>query len=257
VHKKRSFYNRSLERALQILCTFHIEAQSFSLDQLARAVGLPKPTVYRLCSTLTGYNFLSYDSGSKQYSLGMRLFELGGVVLSSFSLRKISSPYAEQLQVRVGKTTLLGILRDDELFYIDKKEDPLKDIRFASHIGRRRPPHFGMLGQLLMAYLPEREVDRLLQKQPLTPFTRKSFTHVKEFKRRLKEIREQRYCIDEGEAIEGITGVAAPIMDFTGIVAAGIGVGFISSSVGVEEMETIRGEVIKTARKISAELGYK
>src|SRR3989339_561400 len=152
------FFNRSLERALQILCTFNIEMQTFTLDQLSKAVGLPKPTVFRLCSTLTTYNFLRYDSGTKKYSLGMRLFELGGVVLSSFSLRKVTSPYAEQLQVRVGKTTLLGILRDEELVYIDKKEDPRKDIRFASHIGHRRPPHFGMLGQLLMAYLPEREV---------------------------------------------------------------------------------------------------
>ncbi|PKN27614.1 MAG: hypothetical protein CVU64_15635 [Deltaproteobacteria bacterium HGW-Deltaproteobacteria-21] len=250
------FFNRSLERALQILCTFNIEMQTFTLDQLSKAVCLPKPTVFRLCSTLTTYNFLRYDSGTKQYSLGMRLFELGGVVLSSFSMRKVTSPYAEQLQVRVGKTTLLGILRDEELVYIDKKEDPRKDIRFASHIGHRRPPYFGMLGHVLMAHLPESEVDRLLNKRPLIPLTRKTITNVKEFKKRLKEIREQGYYIDEEEAIEGITGIAAPIMDFTGSVVAAIGVGFISSSASRKEIGTIRNEVVKTARNISDELGH-
>jgi IclR family KDG regulon transcriptional repressor len=54
----------------------------------------------------------------------MKLFELGGVVLSSLSLRKLASPYMDQLEVIVDKTTLRGILRDDELVYIDKREDP-------------------------------------------------------------------------------------------------------------------------------------
>lgn len=254
--KNPTFNNRSLERALRILCTFNIETQTLSLDQISRAVDLPKPTVFRLCSTLTTYNFLSFNSATKQYSLGMRLFELGGVVLSSFSLRKVFSPYAEQLQAKVGKTTLLGILRDDELVYIDKKEDPRNDIRFASHIGRRRPPYFGMLGQVLMAYLSESEVDRVLGKHPLAPFTRKSITHLKDFKKRLKEIRAQGYYIDEEGAIEGITGIAAPIMDFTGSVVAAVGVGFISTSVGKKELGTIANEVVKTARTISDELGH-
>ncbi|RJR29659.1 MAG: IclR family transcriptional regulator [Desulfobacteraceae bacterium] len=254
--KNPSFNNRSLERALRILCAFNIEMQTLSLDQISKAVGLPKPTVFRLCSTLSAYNFLRYDSNTKHYSLGMRLFELGGVVLSSFSLRKVFSPYAEQLQAKVGKTTLLGILRDDELVYIDKKEDPRNDIRFASHIGRRRPPHFGMLGQVLMAHLPEGEVDRLLSKHPLTPFTRKSITRLKDFKKRLKEIRVQGYYVDEEGAIEGITGIAAPVIDFTGSVVAAVGVGFISTSVGKRELESIKNEVVKTARKISDELGH-
>lgn len=39
-----------------------------------------------------------------------------------------------------------------------------------------------MLGQLLMAYLSESEVDRLLQTHPLTPVTRKSITDPDVFK---------------------------------------------------------------------------
>jgi IclR family KDG regulon transcriptional repressor len=251
-----AYYNRSLERALRILCAFSIETQSLSLGEISKAVDLPRPTVFRLCSTLTKYDFLKYDSTAKRYSLGLKLFELGGVVFSSLSIRKIASPYLEQLQARVGKTTFIGILQDDEIVYIDKKEDLHNPIRFASHIGTRRPPYFGMLGQLLMAYLSESEVDRILQKHPLTPVTRKSITDPKVFKKRLKRIRDQGYSVDEEEAIEGIMGVAAPVWDFTGNVVAGVGVGFISSSVEPKGVARIRNEVLKTAREISGELGY-
>ncbi|MEW6663917.1 MAG: IclR family transcriptional regulator [Thermodesulfobacteriota bacterium] len=162
----------------------------------------------------------------------------------------------EQLQARVGKTIFIGILQNDEIVYIDKKEDLRNPIRFASHIGTRRPPYFGMFGQLLMAYLPESEVDRLLRRHPLTLVTRKSITDLDVFKERLRRIREHGYSIDAEEAIEGITGVAAPLRDFTGNVVAGVGAGFISSSVTPKEIARIRNEVLMTAKEISQEFGY-
>jgi len=253
---KKPFYNRSLERALRILCVFTYDRQALTLNQLSQVLDLPKATILRLCSTLIKYDFLGYDQQSKHYSLGLKLFELGGVVLSSFSLRKAASPYLAQLQSKLGKTVFLGILENDELYYIDKIEDPRNPIRFGSQVGQRRPPHFGMLGQTLMAFLPDSEVDRLLQKSPLTPVTKKSITNEKEFKSRLTKISKQGFVVDEGEAIDGITGIAAPIRNFTDKVVASVGIGFISSSEDQKGLQKIVKDVIGTARAVSQELGY-
>lgn len=253
---KKTFYNRSLERALQILCVFTTDRQTFSLTQLANILNLSKTTVLRLTSTLIKYHFLKYDSSSKQYSLGLKLFELGSVIFSSFSIRKVASYHLSQLQSKLGKTTFLGVLEDDELVYIDKREEPRNPIRFASQIGTRRPPSFGMLGQVLMAYLADREIHRLLKKTPLEPFTKKSLTNQIEFKKRLSRIREQGFFVDKEEALEGITGIAAPIRDYTGKVIAGVGVGIISSSLNSNGTKQITKEVCETAKKISQEMGY-
>ena len=251
------FYNRSLERALKILCTFNNGRNVLTLNQLSKLLDLPKATVLRLCSTLIKYDFLGYNRQTKQYSLGLKLFELGGVVLSSFSLRTVASPHLGQLQSKLGKTVFLGILEDDEIVYIDKKEDPGNPIRFGSEIGQHRPPHFGMLGQILMASLLDSEVDRLLQKSPLTPPpTKKSITSEKEFKERLRKVSKQGFVVDEGEAIEGITGVAAPIWDFTNKVVGAVGVGFISSSEDSKGLKEIKDDVLRTAQTISQDLGY-
>ncbi len=254
--KEKTFYNRSLERALQILCVFNTERQALTLGQVADLVKLPKATVMRLCMTLLDYDFLRYDEQTKQYSLGLKLFELGSVVYSTFSLQRIVSPYLTRLQLKLAKTVFLGVLQADELVYIDKRDDPRNAIRFASHIGIRRPSYFGMLGQLLMAYLPESEVDRLLKKTPLAPLARKSITDKDEFKKRLRQIRKDQYCIDEEGAIEGIGGISAPIRDFTGNVVGAIGVGYIFSSVDENDKNLILKEVLATAQEISQELGY-
>ena len=227
--KAKTFYNRSLERALQILCSFSTERQALTLAQLAEIVKLPKATALRLCLTLREYEFLRHDPQTKQYSLGLKLFELGGIVFSTFSLRRVVSPYLTELQAKL-ETVFLAIMQDDELVYIDKRDDLRNPIRFASHIGTRRKPYFGMLGQLLMAFLPESEVDRLLKKKPLSALTKKSITDTDAFKQRLIDIRRDGYFVDEGEGIDGITGISAPVRDYTGKTVAAIGVGFISTS---------------------------
>ncbi len=250
------YNNKSLERALQILSTFNAEQPNFTLAELSETVGVPKATVLRLCSTLVHYDFLLLNRETRQYSLGLKLFELGSVVFASFSLRRIAAPFLINLQTKLDKTVFLGILQEGQLVYIDKKENPLNLIRFGSQIGTRRPPHFGMVGSVLMAHLPDEEVAELLKRYPLTAFTKKTITSIRLFRERLARIRLQDYYVDEGEAIEGVTGVAAPIRDFSKKVVAAVGVGFVSSSEDKSGVQRIIRETRRTADLVSRAVGW-
>jgi len=254
--KTEPFYNRSLERALRILTVFSSERNEFSLGQISDMLGLSKATVLRLCSTLAKFGFIRQDYESKKYSLGLRLFELGSIVFSSFSLTRVASPHLTGLESKLGKTVFLGILEEGELLYVDKREGAKDGIRFTSSIGKRRPPYWGMLGAVLMAYLSDEEVEKLLVRSPLVATAHKSFTTKELFKEWLRNIREQGFVIEDETAFEGIGGVAAPIRDFTGKVMAAVGVGFISSSVDAKTLRKIIKEVAGVASVISKELGH-
>ena len=255
--KEEAFYNRSLERALQILNAFDSEQQQgLTLAQLASALGLPRATVIRLCSTLVKYNFLRQDPESKRYALGTRLFELGSIVFNSFSLRRVASNHIGDLQARLGQTVFLGVLDDDDLLYLDKREDPRNPISFTSELGRRRPPTWGMVGPAIMAFLPDSEIERVLEKRPFQPTAKKSFTGEEEYVAWLRQIREEGVAIDEERAMDGISGVAAPIRDAAGKVIASIGVAFISSSVDSKGLKRIVKDAVATAGDISRDLGY-
>jgi DNA-binding IclR family transcriptional regulator len=254
--KQEIFLNKSLERALQIMDAFRTDRRELTVGQLSEILGLARATVSRLCSTLVKYDYLKKNPDKKQYSLGIRLFDLGSIVFDSFSLRSISSPHLSRLQMKVGKTIYLGILENDELLYIDKREDPRNPVSFTSKIGTRRSPHWGMLGLVLMANLPDSEVERLLRKSPLVALTKKSIVEKDDYKKRLREVREQGYAVDMDEAMEGISGVSVPIRDFTGKVIASVGVGFISPSVDSRGLKRLIREVVETARIISKEMGH-
>ena len=253
--KKETFYNRSLERALQILNAFTGERKRLTLSQLSEILSLSRATVLRLCSTLVTYGFLNQDPASKEYSLGLRLFELGSIVFHSFSLRKTASPFLDQLHRKLGKTLFLAILEQGQLIYIDKREDAHYPITFTSKIGTRRPPYWGMLGPMLMAHLPDSEVEHLLEKNPLRATTKKSFTKKEEFKKWLDQVRKEGFAVDPERTFDGITGVAVPIRDFRGKVVASLAVCFISSSVDAKEMKRIIKEALKTGLNISREIG--
>jgi IclR family transcriptional regulator, KDG regulon repressor len=254
--KKESFYNRSLERALQILNAFTGERTQLTLSQLSEFLSLSRATVLRLCSTLVKYDYLQQDPASKEYSLGLRLFELGSIVFHSFSLRKTASPFLDRLHLKLGRTLFLAILEQEQLVYIDKREDSLNPIIFTSKIGTRRPPYWGMLGPMLMAHLPDSEVENLLEKNPLVATTKKSLTKKEEFKKWLTLIGKQGFAVDREMTFEGITGVAAPIRDFRGKVFASVGVCFISSSVDSKGLKRIIKEAQRTSLDISKEIGY-
>jgi IclR family transcriptional regulator, KDG regulon repressor len=254
--KTQGFYNKSLERALQILGSFTNEQRSATLTEIARTVGVPKSTSLRLCATLVEYGFLQFDEQAKEYAPGLKLFELGGLVLESFSVGRIAAPHMDRLQETLGQTSFVDIIRDGYLVHMDKREDSSSPIRFGLQVGRRRPPHYGASGFLLMAYLPEDEVERLLKRFPLVELTRKSITDEALFKERLRVIRSLGYAVDEGETVEVVTAVSAPIRNHAGKVVAALAVGYVSHSLSERESARVISETVNTAHMISQSMGF-
>ena len=251
--RKRRFYNKSLERALNILCSFDFDKQEQTLTELSKLQQLPKSTTHRLVSTLLDYDFLQYDPESQRYSLGLRVFGLGSVANNSLFLKRMASPFLTELHAKLNKTVALAVLRDEEIVYIDKREDWRNPVR-STEMGRHRAAHFGMFGQLLMAYLSEEEVDRILGKSPLIAYTRKSITDKTEFKLRLRMIRKQGYVIDDGQVFDGVTGIAAPIRDSTGAVVGGVGVSLITAAEDKAGVKRIIKELVQTTEAIAGHL---
>jgi IclR family KDG regulon transcriptional repressor len=254
-HQNSNIYSiRVVERAIQLLNCFSFQQKEYSMGELSALTNLSKSTVFRILQTLEKNKFISYDPLSNRYSLGMKLFELGGVVFSSLSLRRAASRILDHLEAEVNHTVLMGILEDGELVYIDKREGN-EPIKLTSEIGKRRPPYFGMLGKTLMAFLSEKEVDDLLSQFPLEKVAPMSITDPKKFKRSLKEIREKGYTYEYGEAVEGVIGIAAPIRNHLRKVVAAVGTAFPAFSVDDRKINGIIQLVTETAKGISMALG--
>jgi len=255
-HKEPLYRIQSLERALDILDCFNFNIKELSLSEIVQQTGLNKTTAKRLVANLTARGYLQQVPKSKHYQLGLRLFELGGIVFSSFSLRKAATYPMSHLENSTGATILLGTIMEDQLVYMDKREGKGM-IRISSDIGWRRPLHYGMLGMVLMAYLTTEKVRDILKKCPLESHTPYSISDEYAFKLRLEKIRKDGYIVEREEAVEGIVGIAAPIRDYSRQVVAALGValpvGQLNEGEGVKKIVDL---VKNTTDVISSDLGY-
>jgi IclR family transcriptional regulator, KDG regulon repressor len=241
---------------MDILDGFSFQTRHMSLSEIVRKTGLNITTAKRLIFNLTQRGYLRQDPGTKRYHLGLRLFELGGIVFSSFSLRQAAASHMTDLQSKTGATVLLGTAMENQLVYVDKREG-LGMIRISSDIGWRRPLHYGMLGMILMAHMDPKEVKKTLKKEPLKAYTPISITGEKAFALRMQKLRKQGFVVETGEAMEGVIGIAAPIRDYSRQVIAALGI-------AVPETENRKkgtlGNLVALVRKasddISSDLGY-
>jgi len=246
---------QAVDRSLDILDCFDFRNRELSLTEICSRSGLNKSTALRLTSNLVARKYLHQSDSTGLYSLGMRLFDLGSVVFSSFSLRKSASDHMTRLQQETSSTVLLGVLMDHQLVYMDKR-DGEGAVRISSEVGWRRAPHFGMLGMVLMSSLPNTVVDTLLQKYPLEPYTPTSITNPVKFKERLGQIAKDGYVAEYGEAVAGVIGVAAPVRDYSRRVMAAIGVAILEAQHDRASLAMVIKAVCAAADRISVELGY-
>jgi len=256
-NSKNSIYRvQALERALDILDCFNFQNRELRLSDVVDRTGLNKTTAKRLIANLATRGYLQQDPQTRKYRLGMRLFELGGVVFSSFSLRRAAAAPMTGLQHKTGATVLLGVGMEDQLVYVDKREGDGM-IRISSDVGWRRPLHYGMLGMVLMAGMESKEVDRILEKFPLKAHTPFSITDRDAFSLRLEEIRVQGYVIEKEEAVEGLIGIAAPVRDYSRQAVAALGIAFPVAQRNLKEgWAHAVGLVKKTCNRVSSDLGY-
>lgn len=247
---------QSVDRAISILEALAKEKNGCGVTELSNATGLHKTTVFRLLSTLMSRGYVEKDLNSDHYRLGIRILLLGSAILDRMDLRNVAKPYIQALANKTKEVVHIAILDEGEAVYIDKEESTDHSIRMYSQIGKRGPLHCTGVGKILLAWLSDTEVEKIIEQKGMFRYTKNTITNLQQLKEELASIRERGYGFDELEHEEGIRCVAAPIYDQSGKVIAAISLTGPIIYVTQYRMPELTEEILKTAREISYQLGY-
>jgi len=149
----------------------------------------------------------------------------------------------------------LNILSDGKRVSIEKIESP-HDVRRIIQLGKSLPLHCGGSGKALLAFLPDEEIDKIIQKEKFIPFGPNTITDPTKLKEHLKEIRKNGYAISFEERILGSASVAAPVLDYKGKVVASLSISGPTTRFTKKKIPVLISLVKEAAQKISASLGY-
>ena len=211
-----------LHKTLDILERIKTTEGGYKLAELARKVELPKATVYRILSTLEGRGYLD-RSADGSYRLAKKLFELQRTVPLEQTLHRVSQAVMERLAASCKETVNLGIVDAGEVVVINTVESP-QAVRMSSKIGNRRHLHSTAIGKVMLAGMPDKEVQRLLRLKGLPKLTEQTLTSKAAVLEEILRVRQQGWALDNQEnEIEGRC-VGAPIAGPEGQVIAALSI---------------------------------
>lgn len=213
--------NNSVAKAFALLEYFTVKKPEWGVRELAVEVGASASTTYRLMATLENLGALKKNPLSEKYSLGLKLFELGNRVEIQRVFVKHTHPELEKVAEEIKETVHLGILRNHQVFMVDRIESP-KGLKLDSIIGTYSPAYCSGLGKILLAHLPLAQSKQTLEAISLIPNTKFTITKITRLLKELQTVQQQGFAIDREELEEGLICVAVPIYNQNDRVVAAL-----------------------------------
>jgi IclR family acetate operon transcriptional repressor len=242
---------QSIERAFAVLGA--LADGPVGVTEVADRVALPKSTVARLLGSLAREGVVEQVPGGTRYRLGARIASLAAGVASTSSLVAVARPHLVELASALGETAGLSVPDGFQVHYIDQV-DTTHQVQIRDWTGTRVPMHAVPSGLVILAAMPEAELERFLER-PLERFTARTMTDPAGLRQRVAQIRADGYAWVHEEFAEGLNSVAAPIADASGDVTAAIHVHGPSYRfpVAIDEA-AIGAKVVEAAARVSARI---
>ena len=244
----------TVHNALRLLQQFSYAEPVLGVSELARRMGLAKSTVHRLLTTLLDEGFVQ-KTPDDRYRLGLRLYDLGQLVVNSLELREVAHPVLERLRNETGETVHLAVLEGADVVYLERFESP-STLRLFGRLGRRMPAHTTSSGKCLLAFSAPEAVDAVVA-AGLPRLAPRTITSRSMLVRVLRQVRRDGYARSIDESEPGVTSVGAPVFGFDGSVIAAVSVAGPSLRISPESIPRYSRLVRRAADVVSTGMGHR
>lgn len=245
---------QSVERALNLLDRIadHPEKEH-SLTELAEFLDVDKSSAFRLLSTLMAHNLVRQDDGRKTYRLGFGIFSLAAALRSQTKITELASPFLKRLTLETKENAHLAVLSGSSAVFVDR-ERATKTIAANTDIGDAEELYCTAVGKCLISRLDAQAVKLLLSGTELTRYTENTIVDLDELVAELALVRARGYAYDAEEYERNVVCLAAPVVDFEGVVLAAIGISGPKERME-SQMEAFVAATRSAGRELSALLG--
>ncbi|TXS47987.1 IclR family transcriptional regulator [Streptomyces sp. OR43] len=246
----------AVTRALDVLELFLHGDGTLSAPEVTRKLQLPRTTVHELLTTLAARSYLvTIPDQPGRYRLGVRTYQLGSRYAEQLDLAAEGQQVARQVAETCGETVHVAILEGTDVIYI-AKVDSTHAVRMVSAAGRKLPAHCTSVGKMLLAALPERELDARLDGLELTGMTPDSITDEGTLRAALASVRERGIAVEHRESNPDVSCVAAPVRDRSGRVVAALSVSVPMIRWTEEREAELAALAAEGAQALSGRLGH-
>lgn len=181
-----------------------------TLTEVSELTNMPKSSLFPIAHTLTEEEFLSYNSITSKYSLGLKLFEIGNMFMNQFDIMEHIKQQMSSIVDICNETCHAAVLSGPDVLYLHK-QDSTEPIRMYSSVGRRLSAYGTGLGKALLC---DRTVSELQKLYPegLKPLTEHTITDFQQLKKQLQEVYKTGIAYEKEESNLHVQCIAVPII---------------------------------------------
>ena len=242
---------QSLERGLSVIRSFDADRPEQTLSEVAASAGVTRAAARRFLLTLEDLGYVR--SEGRFFSLTARVLELGYAYLSSLSLPDVAEPHLEALVAEVNESSSVSVMDGNDVVYVARVPTS-RIMTVVISVGTRFPAYATSMGRVLLAGMPEAELEVYLANVLLESLTPRTVSSIAALRGELTRVRAQGYALVNQELEDGLRAIAAPIRDRTGRVIAAVNVSAHASRTSLEVMRRdLLPPLLKTAARIEAD----
>ncbi len=160
-------FNQSVARGLEIIETFGAATSRQTVSEVAAKTGLTRATARRFLLTLVELGYMTTDG--RTFELSPRVLRLGYSYLSGLGFPNVALPHLEALVAEVDEASEASILDGHDVVYVVRVPGT-RLMTIAVNVGSRMPAHATSMGRVLLAGLPDDELERYLASARLERF---------------------------------------------------------------------------------------
>jgi DNA-binding IclR family transcriptional regulator len=244
--------NHSVMKAFAILKAFKDPEEWLTSSELSRRANLPEASGYRLIQTLEEIGAIVRGPRGR-YRPGLLLLSLSHNVTIAEHLRDAGHAPMTELASAMGLTLHLGVLEHGMVSYVAKVSAP-GAFPVHTRVGAQLEAYCSGLGKVLLAALPDQEVDSFVLDGELIALTPHTITTAASLRAELKKVREQGYALDDREHQANMRCIAVPVLDREDRAVAALSATDDAQRMTPQRQLEIRDALLKVANALRQKL---
>jgi len=243
----------ALARGIEVLRCFSLIDHELTSRQLGERTGLPRPTLFRVTSTLCQLGLLRQDEERGVFIPTAALLAMSAPVLARLNVRQVARPLMQRLADHVGGLVMISMGEGQELVVVETVIG-VDSVVFRPEVGARLSLSRTAVGRVYLLSLPEAQQEAYLRRVEAADPARAAELRLI-LSANAEDIRDRGYCKAFGEVRRDVWGVAAlmetPVDGRTVVFSCSVP----SFSTDAERMSELGERLVGLIHGVEAQMG--
>ncbi len=244
--------NHSVFKAFAMLKSFSSPDEWVTSSELSRRANLPEASGYRIIQTLQELGAVTRGPRGG-YRPGMLLVSLSEKVIIGDLLHEAGHLIVEELAGRFDVTVHVGILEGGMVTYVSKASTPSSYV-INTRRGAQLEAYCSGLGKVLLAALPDDELDNFIMEGELVALTSATIVEHCTLRAELQAAREAGHAVDNCEIRPDMSCIAVPVLHPQGRTVAAISVTEHAEKMSAERFQQLLAALHAAAADIAVRI---